>query len=115
MSIKVLTSNPRDLKDQINKYIVDGRISTWEVDADGDYTHSPEQWKNQAWFKIHYTQDGMVLGIWPPSNKNISIEIYAVYHGRFSEMLLSHFDSEFSKIIISSMPTEYDRIEPISR
>ena len=33
----------------------------------------------------------------------MSKAIYAVYHGRFVEMLLTHFDSEIEEIKVSSL------------
>lgn len=39
----------------------------------------------------------------------MSVETYAVYHGRFSEMLLAHFDDEFSNVYSTAQKTKYDR------
>lgn len=35
---------------------------------------------------------------------------YGVYHGRFSEMLLTHFDNEITSIQLTSLPDDYDNI-----
>ena len=105
---------PRELLEKINRFIREGNSQTWEIDSDGDFTHIPEQWKNKAWLTVFLTDESIVFGIWPPAGKTISTEVYAVYHGRFSEMLLAHFDEDFTDIRISSLPTEYDRIKSIS-
>jgi hypothetical protein len=38
-------------------------------------------------------------------------DVYAVYHGRFAEMLLAHFDKEFSEARASAMPAAADIIK----
>lgn len=112
MAIKVFTDCVDDLKKELNKKIEDGDIETWQIDQDGDLTHSPEQWRNKAWFHIFESSDDnenqLVFGI--IGNKKIPMtkSLYAVYHGRFSEMLLSHFDDIIEKIEITSQKTEYD-------
>lgn len=115
MSITVLTSNPRGLIEKINKFVSEGKSQTWEIDSDGDFTHSPEQWKNEAWFTVSFiNEDSIVFGMLPPIGDVITSEVYAIYHGRFSEMLLSHFDEDFSEIQISSLASKYDRIKSVS-
>ncbi len=40
----------------------------------------------------------------------ISIPEYAIYHGRFSEMLLAHFDHDFDYIYITALlDPDYDQ------
>jgi hypothetical protein len=36
--------------------------------------------------------------------------VYAVYHGRFIEMALAHFDSQFGEGAATAMPTAADKI-----
>mgnify|MGYP000431422721 CR=1 FL=1 len=36
--------------------------------------------------------------------------VYAAYHGRFAEMLLSHFDSKIDRIEISSLASSGDMV-----
>jgi hypothetical protein len=50
-----------------------------------------------------------VLNIIPPK-KGVSKEAYAVYHGRFIEMLLAHFDEEFSGAFGTAKATRDDRV-----
>ncbi|MDE6192726.1 MAG: hypothetical protein K2M83_01910 [Muribaculaceae bacterium] len=115
MSLTVLTSTPQALLEKINKFVREGKSQTWEIDADGDFTYKPEQWKNEAWFTVSLIkEDFIVFGMWPPVGKTISSEVYAVFHGRFLEMLLTHFDEDFTEIQISALATKYDRIKSIS-
>ena len=112
VAIKVFTSSVDKLRDELNKKIEDGDIETWEVDQDGDFTHSREQWRCKAWIHkpvIPNNEDNqLIFGL--VGNKQVSMTkaLYAVYHGRFSEMLLSHFDDIIEKIEITSQKTEYD-------
>lgn len=100
---------------KIKESINDGDIDTWSIDEDGDITHVPEQWNCKAW--MHLTKDNdlaksdkgkLVFGIIGNKRIKMSKLIYAVYHGRFAEMLLFHFDDYISNIIITSNKTEYD-------
>jgi hypothetical protein len=38
----------------------------------------------------------LVFNIIKPQNAKITKEVYGVYHGRFIEMLLVHFDNSFT-------------------
>jgi hypothetical protein len=40
----------------------------------------------------------------PPKGTKITKEVYGVFHGRFTEMLLTHFDTQISNVTASSMP-----------
>lgn len=111
MSIYVRTSNPRKLVDEINDQIEQSSIDTWSVDKDGDYTHTAEQWKNHAWIHPIIETNRVVFAIWGRVNENLSVVDYAIYHGRFVEMLLVHFDHQCDYIEVSSLATKYDRIK----
>lgn len=112
MSITIYTSNPRQLHNLIREHIENGDIKTWEVDSDGDYTHMPDQWHKVGW--IHPTQviedDRLIYGFIGRNKIPTTKTEYAIYHGRFAEMILTHFDTKVSKIEISSLPTRYDNI-----
>lgn len=45
-----------------------------------------------------------------PKGANISKEVYAVYHGRFAEMLLRHFDDRCQSITASAMAEAKDLV-----
>lgn len=99
------------LIEKINDAISNGRIKSWNVDSEGDYTRSDEPWKERAWMR--YDQDGddphhLRFIIIQPKNQSISKAVYGVYHGRFAEMLLTHFDTAISELGISPLLTEHD-------
>lgn len=108
MAIYVKCNNPRGLLDGIKKAIDNGNIATWKYDDDGDFYHSPEQWSYSGWLRPHIEEGKLVFGLLGPKGKTMSTLNYAIYHGRFIEMLLNHFDQEFSSAELSSQKTKYD-------
>jgi hypothetical protein len=112
MAVRVFSDNPRGLLTNIKSSIQDGSIETWAVDSDGDFTHSPEQWKNRAWFRPVIKEDRVVFRILTPKSVTMSRTVYAVYHGRFIEMLLTHFDLRFSHATATALPADGDIVAP---
>lgn len=110
-----MENNSSDLYTNIKQKIEENEIDTWTIDDDGDFTHSTEQWNCKAWMYQYEPKSGddiqpnqLVFGI--IGNKQIKMTkyLYALYHGRFSEMLLAHFDDEITEIQITSQKTKYD-------
>jgi hypothetical protein len=87
-----------------------GKIDTWTLDSAGDFTHSPTQWKNLAWFRPKIRGEDLVFIFLGNKNVVTTKVIYGVYHGRSIEMLLTHFDLELSQITATSLPREGDVI-----
>jgi hypothetical protein len=98
MALFVVSPKPAGLLALIKTAIDDGHIDTWAYDGDGDFTHtaSSGQWKNQAWLRPHVSPDLLQFGIVGRKGVTLIKEVYAIFHGRFIEMLLAHFDVEFS-------------------
>lgn len=109
MAIFVITNQPRKLLENLKRKINDKKIDTWLYDNDGDFYHVPNQWKFKAWLSPFVENNRLVFGIIGQKEINLSTLAYAVYHGRFVEMLLNHFDQQFSEVNISSQKTQYDR------
>ncbi len=93
MSIRIKTANPTKLLADFRKAIDEKRIVTWTYDKDGDFTHAVEQWRSKAWLHPRIKSGELVLYILPNTTIRMSKTIYAVYHGRFIESMLTHFDS----------------------
>jgi hypothetical protein len=110
MSIILNTSDPSGLLSAFKKAINERRVVTWAYDKDGDFTHTTEQWKNKAWFSPRISIGQLKFVIIPPQNQNISREVYAIYHGRFAESMLAHFDDRFSSSIATAMPDSGDLV-----
>lgn len=108
MAIYIKTEKASDLLGKIKKSIDDGSIATWKYDEDGDFYHSPDQWNRSGWLRPHVESDGLVFGLLGPKDETMSTLNYAIYHGRFTEMLLNHFDKDFVEVKASAQKTKYD-------
>lgn len=108
MAVIVKTSKPSDLLKAIRKAIDEKKIETWTYDSDGDFTHNPVQWSHKAWLKPKVYTTELRFGILSRKDTKLSTTIYAVYHGRFIEMLLTHFDSQFTTAIATAQKDEPD-------
>jgi hypothetical protein len=91
--------------------LANGKIDTWSVDSDGDFTHTPPQWKNQAWLRPKFEPGELILSIITPTGKQLATETYAVFHGRFIEMILAHFDRQFEEAKATAMAAEDDIVD----
>jgi hypothetical protein len=114
LALAVSTASPQSLLAAIKKAIDDKKVVTWRYKDIGGvryYTHSANQWDSLAWFKGSIESPGLVFYIVPPKGKKISTEVYAVYHGRFTEMLLAHFDSQFRETSASAIPVPGDSVK----
>lgn len=96
MTIIVKTRNPTDLLKKIKKAIDDNEVRSWSYDDDGDFTHDSEQWSKKAWLRPKIEDGELKLKIISPKDTKISSQVYGLYHGRFIDMLLTHFDSQFT-------------------
>jgi hypothetical protein len=110
MSIKLYCSNPGNLLTQIKQAINEKKIETWKYDKDGDFTHATAQWSGLAWLRPSIGYGYLLLTLIPSTATSITSTVYAVYHGRFIEMAMAHFDREFSKAEGSAMPQDGDRL-----
>jgi hypothetical protein len=108
MAVIIKTPNPSGLLQAIYKAIDNKKIETWVYDKDKDLTHEPNQWKNEAWFRPKIYNGELRFGILKQKDKTMSKIIYGLYHGRFIEMLLTHFDDQFSSAVGSAQPMEPD-------
>jgi hypothetical protein len=96
MALAFFTNDPVGLLASIKSAIDSDKIDTWVYDRDGDFTHSPPQWKGKAWLRPKIESGALKFGImYPEGTAKKSAEVYAVYHGRFIEMVLAHFDKKF--------------------
>jgi hypothetical protein len=112
MAILFRTTNASGLLTAFKKAIDEGRVVTWAYDQDGDFTHTAEQWRNAAWLRPKSIPEGLAVNILCPKNRAISTEVYAIYHGRFIESLLAHYDSLFVDASATAKATQDDIISP---
>ncbi|MFB9841107.1 hypothetical protein [Mucilaginibacter ginsenosidivorans] len=111
MSLIIRTTNPAGLLSEIKAAIDKKTVETWEYDSDGDFTHTPPQWYKKAYLRPKVAPGELQFGILGIKGTKLSKEIYGVYHGRFIEMLLVHFDSKFSIASATAKKTDLDNFE----
>jgi hypothetical protein len=114
MAIIIYTKNPNDFLDKIYSAIDKGDIDTWSYNTDKDLTHSPDQWKNKAWFRPITDIDILRFGIVANQKIEFTYQLYGLYHGRFIETLLTHFNNEFIRISTTAKPIEPDLVKRIT-
>jgi len=105
MSLSFKTSNPQALLSAFKKAIDDEHIVTWSYDAAGDFTHTPPQWRYRAWLRPAIGLGELNLFMVPRKDSRISSEEYAIYHGRYAEAMLAHFDRLFWECSATAMPS----------
>ena len=110
MAVYFKTNNPAELLKAFKKKIDDRRVVTWSYDKDGDFTHDVPQWKNLAWLRPRVRVGELALFILSPKQRQVTTEVYAVYHGRFIESMLAHCDSLFTQGVASAMAEGEDII-----
>jgi hypothetical protein len=111
MAIYIQTDDPAGLLSAVKTAIDDDHVRTWSYDSDGDFTHTAEQWKNGAWLRPRQEEGRLILNIIAPRGKTLSKLLYGIYHGRFIEMLLTHFDKKFDRASASALASSRDRIK----
>ena len=110
MAINFQTSNPHTLLATFKKAIDDNKVVTWSYDKDGDFTHTPEQWKLKAWMRPVIYQGQLTMNFLGNSNTKNMREVYGVYHGRFIESMLVHCDKLFDNAIATALATNADSV-----
>jgi hypothetical protein len=111
MAVIVKTNNPSELLAEIRKTIDEGKIKTWSYDADGDFTHTTDQWKNAAWFRPKIYTGELRFGLLGKKDTTMSSYLYGIFHGRLTEMLLIHFDRKITSINPTVFKTEPDNFD----
>ncbi|MBA8734191.1 hypothetical protein [Chromobacterium violaceum] len=110
MAIFVTTKAPEKLLAAIRQAITEGKVETWSLYAEDYFTHSVKQWTHRAWLRARVEERRIVFNILPSKGKVVSHTVYGIYHGRFIEMLLNHFDKQFESASATALPTTSDRI-----
>lgn len=106
MAIRIKTARPLWVINQIKARIDNGVIDTWLYDTDGDFTHVG-QWKNRAWIRPRITSEGICFNILGHRSMQMPLMDYAIFHGRFLELLINQFPLESTMLFVSA-PMEDD-------
>jgi hypothetical protein len=97
MAVIVKSAAPKALLAAIKKAIDDKRVDTWSYDDQGDFTQAADQWKTLAWLRPELARESLTFGIIPHRERALTHAIYAAYHARMIEMLLTHFSDRFAE------------------
>jgi hypothetical protein len=97
MAIIIKSENPQILLKKIKSKINEGDIRTWLFDNDGDFTHTAEQYNEEAWFRPNILEKEIIFNFITYSN----LAVYNIYAGRLVEMLIGHFTNDILKIIVT--------------
>lgn len=109
MAIIVHTSKPKALLAKLYTLIDEKKIETWQYDEEKDFFHVPDQWQGEGWLRPSIAPGLLIFGLIGRRNVPMKKVIYAVYHGRFIEMLLTHADENFSVVSATAqMENEID-------
>jgi hypothetical protein len=108
MAVRAYTDHPDALLSAIKKKVASGAITTWIIDADGDFTYAPEQWIQKAWMRPKVLEDRLLFNIIGAKEGKMSRNIYGVYHGRLIQMLLIHFDDMIRTAVATAVGTSGD-------
>jgi len=110
MAIHFSTRDPKKLLSVFKKKIQEKSIVTWSYDNDGDFTHTTPQWNHKAWLRPKEKDGELIFNILSPKNTRLSVELYAIFHGRFIESMLAHCDDLFSSVRTTALPENSDII-----
>ena len=106
ITIKLLKGNqPQTFVDKVKTKVGLVGMNEWICDMDGDFTMYHPLWNEEAWIRSQVIDERIVkFGIISRKDRNVTTELYAVYHSSFEKMLLEYFDTDIETIEISSMP-----------
>jgi hypothetical protein len=110
MALYFSTTDPERLLKAFKGLIIDGHVKTWDVDEDGDFTHTARQWDRRAWLRPVIENKRLALYILSPQGRWISTALYAIYHGRFIESMLVHCDALFVEAQATASPEGADAV-----
>ena len=108
MALTAFTKDPTDLLSSIKQAIDEEKVDTWAYDSMGDFFHTPDQWKGKAWFRPSAQQGMLAFGLIGQKGVPMTRLVYGVYHGRFIEMLLVHFDTQFDNVSATALGNSVD-------
>ena len=108
MVARLHTQTPQGLLNKFNSAIAQvepkGKITTWEKNSQGYYTHKASEWRHKAFFEAKVESGNLSFYIIRPKDSKISPVVYGYYHGHLIETFLNHFDKDFTTGAASAMP-----------
>lgn len=98
MAILLRTMHPQEIVDAIKTLIDERELTPWEYDEDGDM-YIPNVF---VWIHPQVLPNRLDFYVVGRNDMDMSLEEYAVVHGKFIEMLLLHFPEVSKNITVTS-------------
>ncbi|NOJ41382.1 hypothetical protein [Bradyrhizobium australiense] len=108
MAVLFRTTMPQALLNDFKKKIDEGHVVTWSYDTDGDFTHTPHQWRSKAWMRPSIELGGLKFNFISGVGEVTTKALYGVYHGRFVESFATHCDDRFTEAAVTAHGTNSD-------
>lgn len=115
MGVYVNTENPNGILASIKSQIKNGTISTWKIYVHEGHefithTDASGQWENKAFFlpSVDLENGQLNFGMYGHGNTPLERIYYSVYHGKLTQMILSHFEENITGIYSSSKKAGID-------
>lgn len=108
MAIIITAGQPSALLDAIYAAIDEVHVATWSYDDDGDLTYLLDEWRESAWFRPETTETELQFGLVKRLDEDLTTHVYSVYHSAFVQMLLNHFDDQFTTVVATARHTPPD-------
>lgn len=104
MTIYIKTDSPNTLSLAIREAVNNNVLRTWVIVQDGNgeefLTHSPDQWFKRALLDFTETPGNLVVSIKWYVNREPGDDVKGYYIGRFTEVLMVHFNDFFNHLEI---------------
>lgn len=100
MAVIIKTNNPQNILELFENHVRRRDITTWIVDADGDFTIANPKWTFMAWMRPILEEEQLVFGFVSSTKYEITKGLYGIYHGRLAATILSHYDNLIDSIFI---------------
>ena len=101
MAILIKTANPQELLLSIKQAMDDRRVRDWTYNPEGEFTRTQIEAESKHWLRARIVEDTLVFKLQQSCTGQASHATFGVYHGRFIEMLFTHFRSKISMIMIT--------------
>jgi hypothetical protein len=106
MAVHIRCEDAKALLATIEAHLATKKPETWAINTSTrQITHTPDQWKDQAYFKgtAHKDNDivtfAFTVGTITGKDAKTRDQVYPHYHGRFVSFLFDHFHGQFKRVI----------------
>src|SRR6266496_3320238 len=100
MAVTIDVTNPTALLRAIIAKVDQQAVVGWMSDGES-FTLTAPEWSSKAWLRPFPQTEQLVLGLVPSEGQEMSKELYAAYHGRLVEMLLTHFSDMMNAVEVT--------------